>query len=77
MRTSYARYKCMVVLYYKLVAFIPNTKDVWDFCLGGLNKFVIKILKTKYREIIQYFSMDIELFKIAKINHKSNINKAL
>ncbi|GAA9842874.1 hypothetical protein VN0568_10400 [Helicobacter pylori] len=36
MRTSYARYKCMVVLYYKLVAFIPNTKDVWDFCLGGL-----------------------------------------
>ncbi|MUV10634.1 hypothetical protein F7218_07175 [Helicobacter pylori] len=37
MRTSYARYKCMVVLYYKLVAFIPNTKDVWDFCLGGLN----------------------------------------
>ncbi|EQL63401.1 hypothetical protein N406_06550 [Helicobacter pylori FD577] len=42
-----------------------------------LNKFVIKILKTKYREIIQYFSMDIELFKIAKINHQSNINKAL
>ncbi len=42
-----------------------------------LNKFVIKTLKTKYREIIQYFSMDIELFKIAKTNHKSNINKAL
>ncbi len=38
LRTSYARYKCMVVLCYKLVAFIPNTKDVWDFCLGGLNK---------------------------------------
>ncbi|GAA9143761.1 hypothetical protein Taitung76_12190 [Helicobacter pylori] len=38
MRTSYARYKCMVVLYYKLVAFIPNTKDVWDFCLGGLKE---------------------------------------
>ncbi|WQT05362.1 hypothetical protein E5D85_03575 [Helicobacter pylori] len=36
LRTSYARYKCMEILYYKLVAFIPNTKDVWDFCLGGL-----------------------------------------
>ncbi|RVZ00131.1 hypothetical protein EC511_07235 [Helicobacter pylori] len=36
LRTSYARYKCMGVLYYKLAAFIPNTKDVWDFCLGGL-----------------------------------------
>ncbi len=35
-RTSYARYKCMGILYYKLVAFIPNTKDVWDSCLGGL-----------------------------------------
>ncbi|AFH97842.1 hypothetical protein HPSH417_03465 [Helicobacter pylori Shi417] len=35
MHTSYARYKCMGALYYKLVAFIPNTKDVWDFCLGG------------------------------------------
>ncbi len=34
-----------------------------------LNKFLIKILKTKFKEIIQYFSMDIELFKIAKINH--------
>ncbi|AVV97613.1 hypothetical protein CEP77_01500 [Helicobacter pylori] len=37
LRTSYARYKCMEILYYKLAAFIPNTKDVWDFCLGGLN----------------------------------------
>ncbi|WP_258221060.1 hypothetical protein [Helicobacter pylori] len=35
MRASYARYKCMGVLYYKLAAFIPNTKDIWDFCLGG------------------------------------------
>ncbi|EPZ93817.1 hypothetical protein N204_02640 [Helicobacter pylori UM085] len=34
-----------------------------------LNKFVIKIFKTKFREIIQYFSMGIKLFKIAKINH--------
>ncbi|AFJ81787.1 hypothetical protein MWE_0986 [Helicobacter pylori XZ274] len=34
-----------------------------------LNKFLIKILKTKFKETIQYFSMDIELFKIAKINH--------
>ncbi|AHN36303.1 hypothetical protein HPOKI112_04375 [Helicobacter pylori oki112] len=34
-----------------------------------LNKFVIKIFKTKFRGIIQYFSMGIELFKIAKINH--------
>ncbi|QQW92151.1 hypothetical protein HG561_03235 [Helicobacter pylori] len=36
MHTSYARYKCMGALYHKLVAFIPNAKDVWDFCLGGL-----------------------------------------
>ncbi|RKV46049.1 hypothetical protein DD780_04490 [Helicobacter pylori] len=33
--TSCTRYKCMGVLYYKLVAFIPNTKDIWDFCLSG------------------------------------------
>ncbi|GAA9102814.1 hypothetical protein Taiwan41_11150 [Helicobacter pylori] len=38
MRTSYARYKCMGALYYKLVAFITNAKDVWDFCLGGLKE---------------------------------------
>ncbi len=30
----------MGILYYKLVAFIPNTKDVWDFCLGGLKPFL-------------------------------------
>ncbi|MCQ2726787.1 hypothetical protein JT126_06725, partial [Helicobacter pylori] len=41
MHTSYARYKCMRVLYYKLAAFIPNTKDVWDFCLGVLNPCLI------------------------------------
>ncbi|AHZ27696.1 hypothetical protein EG66_00480 [Helicobacter pylori] len=41
MRASYARYKCMGVLYYKLATFIPNTKDVWDFCLGGLNPCLI------------------------------------
>ncbi|ADU41273.1 hypothetical protein HMPREF4655_21180 [Helicobacter pylori 35A] len=28
----------MGILYYKLEAFIPNTKDVWDFGLGGLKK---------------------------------------
>ncbi len=38
LRTSYARYKCMGALYYKLVAFIPSTKDFWDFCLGGLKR---------------------------------------
>ncbi|GAA7489170.1 hypothetical protein JP0001_11600 [Helicobacter pylori] len=38
MHTSCARYKCMGVSYYKLEAFIPNTKDVWDFGLGGLKK---------------------------------------
>ncbi|EJB87434.1 hypothetical protein HPHPH11_0053 [Helicobacter pylori Hp H-11] len=32
MRTSYARYKCMGVLYYK---------DVWDFCLGGFKKILV------------------------------------
>ncbi|RKV46057.1 hypothetical protein DD780_04550 [Helicobacter pylori] len=36
LRASYARCKCMGVLYCKLAAFIPNTKDVWDFCLGVL-----------------------------------------
>ncbi|OLR42372.1 hypothetical protein BIZ43_01670 [Helicobacter pylori] len=40
MHTSYARYKCMGVLYCKLAAFIPNAKDVWDFCLGGLKIFI-------------------------------------
>ncbi|GHR68080.1 hypothetical protein JP0104_07750 [Helicobacter pylori] len=46
MHTSYARYKCMGVSYYKLAAFIPNTKDIWDFLLewfkrrdGGDRKF--------------------------------------
>ncbi len=33
--------KCMGILYCKLVAFIPNTKDVWDFCLGVLNPCLI------------------------------------
>ncbi|GHR98485.1 hypothetical protein JP0112_02650 [Helicobacter pylori] len=41
LHTSYARYKCMGALYYKLAAFIPNTKDVWDFYLGGLKAFLI------------------------------------
>ncbi|EJB67642.1 hypothetical protein HPHPH10_0069 [Helicobacter pylori Hp H-10] len=34
MRTSYARYECMGILYHELVAFIPNAKDDWDFCFG-------------------------------------------
>ncbi|WP_341847363.1 hypothetical protein [Helicobacter pylori] len=38
MRTSYARYECMGILYHELVAFIPNAKDIWDFCFGWLNK---------------------------------------
>ncbi|EJB49648.1 hypothetical protein HPHPA20_0498 [Helicobacter pylori Hp A-20] len=42
MHTSYARYECMGILYYELVAFIPNAKDDWDFCLGGL-KFLMRI----------------------------------
>ncbi|RKV10431.1 hypothetical protein DDP48_06830 [Helicobacter pylori] len=36
MRTSYARYECMGILYHELVAFIPNTKDIWDFCFWWL-----------------------------------------
>ncbi|GAA7178413.1 hypothetical protein HpBGD119_04830 [Helicobacter pylori] len=32
LRTSYARYKCMGVLYYK---------DVWDFYLGGFKKILV------------------------------------
>ncbi|RKV00767.1 hypothetical protein DDP57_04600 [Helicobacter pylori] len=36
LRASYARCKCMGVLYYKLAVFIPNTKDILDFCLGVL-----------------------------------------
>ncbi|GAA9927222.1 hypothetical protein VN0858_03690 [Helicobacter pylori] len=27
--------------YNKLVAFIPNAKDVWDFCLGGFKKILV------------------------------------
>ncbi|TPH55368.1 hypothetical protein FIM70_06475 [Helicobacter pylori] len=38
LRTSYARYKCMRALYYKLEAFIPNTRDVWDFLLGWIKR---------------------------------------
>ncbi|ACD48371.1 hypothetical protein HPSH_04680 [Helicobacter pylori Shi470] len=41
MHTSYARYKCMGY-YNKLVAFIPNTKDVWDFCLGGFKCYFLR-----------------------------------
>ncbi|GAA9258251.1 hypothetical protein TH0127_11300 [Helicobacter pylori] len=26
--------------YNKLAAFIPNAKDVWDFCLGGFKIFI-------------------------------------
>ncbi len=33
----------MEILYYKLAAFIPNTKDVWDFCLGGLKALFVSI----------------------------------
>ncbi|GHP42758.1 hypothetical protein JP0042_00100 [Helicobacter pylori] len=40
MRASHARCKCMWALYYKLAAFIPNAKDVWDFCLGGFKIFI-------------------------------------
>ncbi|BAW35824.1 hypothetical protein JP0169_05750 [Helicobacter pylori] len=40
MRASYARCKCMWALYCKLAAFIPNAKDVWDFCLGGFKIFI-------------------------------------
>ncbi|TPH38411.1 hypothetical protein FIM78_06710 [Helicobacter pylori] len=36
LHASYAKCKCMGVLYCKLAAFIPNTKDVWDFCFGVL-----------------------------------------
>ncbi|GHS53074.1 hypothetical protein JP0129_03210 [Helicobacter pylori] len=39
MRTSHTRYKCMGY-YNKLAAFIPNAKDVWDFCLGGFKIFI-------------------------------------
>ncbi len=45
----------MGILYYKLVAFIPNTKDVWDFCLDGLNAKLKKLFKeidwTKYASL--------------------------
>ncbi|GHS04138.1 hypothetical protein JP0113_06500 [Helicobacter pylori] len=63
MHTSYARYKCMGALYYKLAAFIPNTKDVWDFCLGGL-KIKIKMapLVTPTKKPIQIKSVISLLF---------------
>ncbi|MCQ2868189.1 hypothetical protein JT255_06585 [Helicobacter pylori] len=35
LRTSYARYKCRGVLYYK---------DIWDFCLGGLKNEILVTL---------------------------------
>ncbi|EJC00630.1 hypothetical protein HPHPP3_1296 [Helicobacter pylori Hp P-3] len=28
----------MGILYHELVAFIPNAKDIWDFCFGWLKK---------------------------------------
>ncbi|RKV12363.1 hypothetical protein DDP48_02655 [Helicobacter pylori] len=46
MRTSYARYECMGILYHELVAFIPNTKDIWDFCFWWL-KSVAKTFNFK------------------------------
>ncbi|NHB26495.1 hypothetical protein EXT00_05690 [Helicobacter pylori] len=44
LRTSCARYECMWILYHELVAFIPNTKDIWDFCFGWL-KYLQGLLK--------------------------------
>ncbi|WQX08745.1 hypothetical protein E5P75_05040 [Helicobacter pylori] len=38
-----------------------------------LNKYVIEFLKAKFREIIRYFSMDIEASKIAKITRISRV----
>ncbi|MCQ2912793.1 hypothetical protein JT104_04025 [Helicobacter pylori] len=32
LHTSYTRYECMGYDTIELVAFIPNTKDIWDFC---------------------------------------------
>ncbi|EPZ71857.1 hypothetical protein N203_03690 [Helicobacter pylori UM084] len=40
-----------------------------------LNKFLIKILKTKFREIIQYFSMGIELLPI--LREFSNLDESI
>ncbi|WQX21415.1 hypothetical protein E5P68_04665 [Helicobacter pylori] len=38
-----------------------------------LNKYVIEFLKAKFREIIRYFSMDVEASKIAKITRISRV----
>ncbi len=38
-----------------------------------LNKYVIEFLKAKFRDLIRYFSMDIEAFKIAKITRISRV----
>ncbi|WP_173362385.1 hypothetical protein KVE69_00765 [Helicobacter pylori] len=40
MRASYTRYECYGGYYNKLATFIPNAKDVWDFCLGGFKIFI-------------------------------------
>ncbi|EQL47366.1 hypothetical protein N402_04620 [Helicobacter pylori FD423] len=40
-----------------------------------LNKFLIKILNTKFREIIQYFSMGIELLPI--LREFSNLDESI
>ncbi|MGL2654977.1 hypothetical protein ACQJ7A_00755 [Helicobacter pylori] len=47
MRTSCARYECMGILYHELVAFIPNAKDDWDFCLGNLKAELFRDLDLK------------------------------
>ncbi|GAA6870462.1 hypothetical protein HpHNI57_01460 [Helicobacter pylori] len=39
MCASYTRYECWGY-YSKLAAFIPSTKDVWGFCLGGFKIFI-------------------------------------
>ncbi|RVZ08820.1 hypothetical protein EC526_07785 [Helicobacter pylori] len=36
LRTSYARYKMYGGIILQISGIHPKTKDVWDFCLGGL-----------------------------------------
>ncbi len=38
-----------------------------------LNKYVIEFLKAKFRDLIRYFSVDIEASKIAKITRISRV----
>ncbi|GAA6841137.1 hypothetical protein HpHNI32_02900 [Helicobacter pylori] len=48
--------------YNKLVAFIPNAKDVWDFCLGGF-KIFIGFIKMRWNVLRLCSTLSIAIFQ--------------